>query len=176
MSFNVDADQPKWAILVGKPDEKISSDSLTYARFVRKSNAKRMAMTFVIVGLAGLFIYASLFAPTLCSSVARPKLDQTKNLVESIGGMLEFYKTQVGTYPPNLAALVDRAAAGNPPGWAGPYVYPTSSFKDLWDHPLQYRRYMRCGEMLYYLASAGPNGQFGDSDDVAFGTDPNQTR
>jgi general secretion pathway protein G len=74
---------------------------------------------------------------------------------------IEIYRGDVGSYPPNLEALI---GADGPPGWNGPYVNRMPP--DPWGRPYRYA----VDEDGYTLTSLGPDGLQGTDDDVSSGT------
>jgi len=64
-----------------------------------------------------------------------------------------------GVYPATLQSLVTRGSESN---WRGPYLRDGKLPKDQWNNEFQYT----VKENGIEIRSAGPDGQFGTSDDI----------
>ena len=84
--------------------------------------------------------------------------------VDTMGGKVEQYQSDVGSLPPTLEALVK--APGNSSGWLGPYA-KEQELKDPWNHPYEYHVPGEGGaayDLLSYGKDGKPGGESVDAD------------
>lgn len=137
----------------------------------RNRRMRRRAFTLleVLMVIVILGILAAVLVPQFMGTQRRAEIDLTQTKIKALATSLETFRMHCGRYPTTdegLAALVtapnDDALEGR---WAGPYIKELP--KDAWNRDLQYESPGRYNETSYDLSSAGPNGQFGDDDDIA---------
>mgnify|MGYP003588548474 CR=1 FL=1 len=111
-------------------------------------------LVVVIIG-----ILAAVVVPRLGGRVGQSQVAAAKASVGAIGTAIDLYETDNGKLPDSLQNLVTK---GSEPNWNGPYVKKAESLKDPWGNDFQYNKQGNS----YTVASAGPDGSFGSSDDV----------
>jgi general secretion pathway protein G len=87
----------------------------------------------VVVIILGLL--AGLVGPRLFGRVGQSKQTAARAQIELLGGALDQYRLDVGSYPAALEALVTSPGAAN---WNGPYLKKGLP-KDPWDNPYRYK-------------------------------------
>ncbi len=109
----------------------------------------------VVIAILGLLI--GLVAPAALRQLGGARLSVAKQSIERIGGVLDLYKLDVGSYPSSdqgLAALVE--APAGVATWNGPY-FKGGLPLDPWNHPYTYRAPSGRDGHEYDLCSAGPD-------------------
>jgi general secretion pathway protein G len=109
----------------------------------------------VVMGLIGIVI--ALVASRVGDAAVRGRVNATKIAIDSLGGKLETYALDTGTYPQQLGDLLTKPADAD--DWAGPYA-KEADLKDPWKHPFVYRYPGDKGEN-FDLYSYGPDGKEG---------------
>ena len=114
----------------------------------------------LILGLIG-----SIAAPRVLEWLDKASADAARVQIEALGASLDLYRLEVGSYPPNLAALVTK-----PPGverWNGPYLRQRSVPRDPWERDYRYRVPGEHGPYdLYSLGADGLEGGDGKNADI----------
>lgn len=115
----------------------------------------------VVVAILGMLI--GLVAPTAMRQLGTARTAIGKQAVERLGGLLDLYKLDIGSYPnteQGLQALVERPAGT--PSWNGPYIKGDVVPLDAWNRPYTYRTPSTRRGYDYDLCSAGPNNVTAD--------------
>jgi general secretion pathway protein G len=118
----------------------------------------------VVIAILGLL--AALVGPKLFNILAGAKEKLAGQQIDNIGGSLDLYKLDVGSYPTGdqgLQALVTKPS--DVENWNGPYTKTGGVPMDPWNHPWIYHNPSTREGHDYDLCSPGPNGQ---------GTEPGQ--
>ena len=112
----------------------------------------------VVIAIIGLLV--GLVAPAALRQLGGARVSVAKQSIERLGGLLDIYKLDVGSYPDSsdgLQALVSRPA--NVVSWNGPYLKGENVTSDPWNHPYIYRSPSTRGGHDYDLCSRGPDGK-----------------
>lgn len=136
------------------------------ARYSRQRAAFTLIEIIVVVVI--LAILAAVVVPNVIHRVDDAKNSAAISDIKSFENACDQYKLDVGQYPPNLDALVDKrqAAADEQGKWNGPYLKNQSTIpKDPWGHDYIYKT-PGDGGRDYDIYSAGPDGQPGTPDDI----------
>lgn len=102
-----------------------------------------------------------------------------QTIVGTFGIALDLFEQDTGRYPRSdegLEALVNNPQITN---WRGPYLKTTNIPLDPWSNEYKYNypSELTSSEFLYDIISAGPDGVFGNNDDVTNHDDPaNETQ
>jgi general secretion pathway protein G len=116
----------------------------------------------MLVVLAILGLLVGLVAPAALRQLGSAKEKVAQQSIERLGGVLDLYKLDVGSYPTTeqgLQGLIIR-----PPGvegWTGPYLKGEKVPNDPWGHPYVYRNPSERPAHEYDLYSLGRTGQLG---------------
>jgi general secretion pathway protein G len=123
-------------------------------------NDRGFTLLELLVVIAILGLLAALVGPRLFNILGSTKTKLATQQIENIGGSLDLYKLDVGSYPSSeqgLAALVEKPT--DVETWNGPYTKSGGVPKDPWDHPWIYHNPSSRSGHDYDLCSAGPSGQ-----------------
>jgi general secretion pathway protein G len=152
--------------LTAARDEEGASTMM--ARRDRRHRQEGYTLVELLVVLAILGLLVALAAPRLIKYLGSAKSDTAKIQVEKLGGVLDLYHLEVGSYPTDqegLAALVQRPTQAAI--WNGPYLKNRESLTDPWGRPYLYRFPGQHGDYdLYSLGADGKEGGEGDNRDV----------
>lgn len=111
----------------------------------------------VVIAILGLL--AALVGPRIFNALSGAKNKLVAQQIDNIGGALDMYKLDVGSYPTGeqgLQALVTKPSDVN--GWNGPYTKSGSVPKDPWDHDWTYHQPSTRQGHDYDLCSPGAAG------------------
>lgn len=111
-------------------------------------------LVVVIIG-----ILAAVAVPRLTGKVEGAQRNAAKQGVSVIEGAIDVYEVDNGKLPETLQGLITK---GSEPNWQGPYLRKAESLKDPWGTEYQYSKQGN----LYTVVSAGPDLNFGGSDDI----------
>jgi general secretion pathway protein G len=119
----------------------------------------------VVLAILGLLI--GLVAPAVLHQLGHAKEEIAHQSIERLGGVLDIYKLDVGSYPTTEQGL--QALLTRPEGvrhWNGPYLKGTKLPEDPWGHPFVYRSPSERQGHEYDLYSLGPSGKPGSSGEI----------
>jgi len=120
----------------------------------------------VVLGILGLL--AVLVVPRVVGFYSKAKVDTAKIQIEKFGGILDLYRLEVGSYPPQddgLKALIEKPADAE--AWNGPYIKNDDSLVDPWGEPYVYRFPGEHGEYdIYSLGADKKEGGDGEDQDI----------
>jgi len=112
----------------------------------------------VVIAILGLL--AALVGPRLFNILGGAKSSLAKQQIDNIGGALDLYKLDVGSYPTTeqgLGALT--AKPTDVETWNGPYVKTNGVPADPWNRPWVYHNPSARPSHDYDLCSGGAAGQ-----------------
>jgi general secretion pathway protein G len=112
----------------------------------------------VVIAILGLL--AALVGPQLFKTLGGAKTKLASQQIDNIGGALDLYKLDVGSYPTTdqgLAALTTKPT--DVESWNGPYIKSGTVPPDPWQHPWAYHNPSARQGHDYDLCSGGPSGQ-----------------
>jgi general secretion pathway protein G len=116
----------------------------------------------VVLVILGLLI--GLVAPAALRQLGNAKAKIADQSIERLGGVLDMYKLDVGSYPTTeqgLQSLITRPAGVT--RWNGPYMQGSAVPDDPWGHPYIYHYPSERSGYEYDLYSLGPTGRLGGS-------------
>jgi general secretion pathway protein G len=126
----------------------------------RRPGEQGFTLVELLVVLAILGLLAAIAAPQVIKHLGSAKAETAKIQIEKLGGVLDLYRLDVGSYPvetEGLAALVERPASSKV--WNGPYLKSRESLTDPWGRPYQYKAPGQHGD--YDLWTLGADGKVG---------------
>ena len=122
-----------------------------------------LLVVLVILGLLAAFA-----APQVLKYLGSAKTDAAKAQLQNIASILDLYRLEVGSYPPDstgLDALLE--APTNTPRWNGPYVRTRDALLDPWGQMFFYRIPGQHGTYdLYSLGADQAEGGEGEDQDI----------
>ncbi len=97
-----------------------------------------------------------------------------QTIIGTFGIALDMFEQDTGRYPrgdEGIRALIDNSQITN---WRGPYLKATNIPMDPWTNEYKYNfpSELTSSQYLYDIVSAGPDGGFGNNDDVTNHDDP----
>jgi general secretion pathway protein G len=137
--------------------------SSRYARLESSSAAQRgFTLIELLVVIAILSLLIGLVAPAMIRQLGSAKHKIAEQSIARIGGILDIYRIDVGSYPTTqqgLQALATRPSSA--PGWNGPYIKDPDELNDPWGRPYQYRSPSARPAHDYDIISLGADGKPG---------------
>jgi len=119
----------------------------------------------LLVVIAILALIASFAAPRVFKALGGAESDAAKIQIESLGVGIDLYRLEVGAYPPDLQALVEKPDGVDK--WNGPYLKKTLVPKDPWGNEYVYRAPGEHGPYdLFSLGADNVEGGEGTNADV----------
>lgn len=115
--------------------------------------ARAFTLIELLAVIAILGLIAAFAVPQVLKWVSGARTDSARVQIEALGASIDLYRLEVGSFPPDLQALVEQ-----PPGverWDGPYLRKRVIPKDPWGNDYVYRY----------------PGQHGDYDLISLGAD-----
>lgn len=134
-------------------------------RFPANIRSPGFTLLELLVVLAILGLIATFAAPQALKWLSGAKSDSARIQIEALGTGIDLYRLDVGSYPPDLEALVTQPAGAE--RWDGPYLRKKSVPKDPWGRDYIYRQPGDNGPYdLYSLGADGQEGGSGEDADV----------
>jgi len=113
-----------------------------------------MLVLVIIAAVAGIAVYNLAGAQDVAFKKA------AAGQINSLKGQLDFYKLNMGSYPPTLDALYEAPSDVDKSRWSQVSREPIKP--DPWSRPFEYK----INGDSYELRSLGPDGQSGTDDDI----------
>jgi general secretion pathway protein G len=149
----------EWAIRLRQAITKgwfgLFSSTKPTARRANQEAGFTLLELLVVIVILGLLI--GLVAPAALRQLSGARLSVARQSIERIGGVLDLYKLDMGTYPATdqgLAALAEQPVGATT--WNGPYLKGGVPV-DPWSHPYIYRNPSTRSGHDYDLCSIGPD-------------------
>jgi general secretion pathway protein G len=101
------------------------------------SNSRAFTLIELLAVIAILGLIAAFAVPQVLKWVSGARSDSARIQIDALGGSIDLYRLEVGSFPPTLEALVEK-----PPGvdkWNGPYLKKIVIPKDPWGNAYIYR-------------------------------------
>jgi general secretion pathway protein G len=125
-------------------------------------NERGFTLIELLVVIAILSLLIGLVAPAMIRQLGSAKHKIAEQSIARIGGILDIYRIDIGSYPSTqqgLQALAVRPS--NAPGWNGPYVKDPDELNDPWGRPYTYRSPSTRPGHDYDIISLGADGKPG---------------
>ncbi|HET9237368.1 MAG TPA: type II secretion system protein GspG [Oligoflexus sp.] len=129
------------------------------------SDAAQEGMTIIeiLIVIALMSTIMAILVNTILEKYERAKIDLTSVKLSRLSESLVQYKLDSSRFPTTdegLKALIEAPAGAR--NWRGPYTQ-SDKLLDPWDRPIHYELIT---VKAYKIASAGPDGEFGNEDDI----------
>ena len=124
---------------------------------LRRGEARAFTLIELLAVIAILGLIAAFAVPQVLKWVSGARSDAARVQIEALGASIDLYRLEVGSFPPDLQALVEK-----PPGaakWDGPYLKKRVIPKDPWGNDYIYRYPGNNGD--YDLVSLGADNSEG---------------
>lgn len=127
--------------------------------------ARGFTLLEILVVLAILALVATFAGPQVLKYLSGAKVDTARIQIENLGTGIDLYRLEVGSFPPDLQALVEKPSGVDK--WNGPYLKKRTVPKDPWDNEYIYRYPGEHGEYdLYSLGADKAEGGEGENRDI----------
>ena len=141
----------------------------------RKKTAKGFTLIELLLVITIISVLAAVVVPRFFGRSQEARIVAARQtLVGTFGIALDLFEQDTGRYPRSDEGL--RALIANPQitNWRGPYLKSTNVPLDPWgnDYKYSYPSELTNSEFLYDIISAGPDGVFGNNDDVTNHDEP----
>jgi general secretion pathway protein G len=136
----------------------------TYARPARRRTAAFTLMEIILVVVI-IGIMLTLVAPRITGRTEKARETAARNQINAFRTALQRYEMDIGHFPENLQALVERPSNVNEEDWDGPYLTSNVLPPDPWGGQYNYKS---PGEHYkdYDIWSDGPDRQASTEDDI----------
>lgn len=124
------------------------------ARRQRRNALRRQGMTLIeiMIVVVIMALVATGVGVAVLPALGRAKIKNTESAIQAVRGAVTMYLAQTsGNECPKMEQLVE-----------GKFIDKSTSTKDGWEHDFL----IECDGTDVTVTSAGPNGQFGDDDDI----------
>jgi general secretion pathway protein G len=139
-------------------------------KIFRRNNKERgFTLMELLLVITIISVLASVIAPRFFgrSKEARVVAAQ-QTIVGTFGVALDLFEQDVGLYPQTEEGLQVLIQDNQTRNWRGPYLKSATLPLDPWGNPYQYTypSQLTSSEYLYDIVSAGPDGVYGNDDDI----------
>jgi len=123
-----------------------------------------LLLVITIIGILTAVVVPRFFGRTQEARIVAAR----QTIVGTFGLAMDMFEQDTGRYPQSdegLYALLNNTQTTN---WKGPYLKTSSIPLDPWgnEYTYQYPSQLTAAEFMYDIVSAGPDGVFGNEDDV----------
>ncbi len=131
--------------------------------------ARAFTLMELLLVITIISILSAVVVPKLVGHSQRAKIASAKTtIVGALSGGLGMFEQAVGRYPTTEEGLEVLISGQNIPGWDGAYIQSAFIPLDPWKNPYKYTfpSALTSSSILYDIESAGPDGTFGNEDDI----------
>jgi general secretion pathway protein G len=133
------------------------------------TNSWRTAKAFTLIELLAVIVILGLIAafavPQVLKWVSGARSDSARIQIEALGGSIDLYRLEVGSFPPTLEALIEKPSGVD--RWNGPYLKKKVIPKDPWGNDYIYRYPGNNGAYdLMSLGADNSEGGEGEQQDI----------
>jgi general secretion pathway protein G len=130
---------------------------------VRAFTLVELLLVITIIGVLAAVIVPRFFGRSQEAKIAAAK----QTIIGTFGTALDLYEQDMGQYPSSDEGLDALIKSSNNTNWRGPYLKATTIPLDPWGNAYKYTYPGQSGTQgLYDLASSGPDGSSGSTDDI----------
>ena len=129
------------------------------------TTAKAFTLIELLAVIAILGLIAAFAVPQVLKWVSGARSDSARIQIEALGGSIDLYRLEVGSFPPTLEALVVKPSGQD--RWDGPYIKKKVIPKDPWGNDYIYRYPGNNGDYdLMSLGADNSEGGEGEQKDI----------
>ena len=126
---------------------------------------KAFTLIELLAVIAILGLIAAFAVPQVLKWVSGARSDSARIQIEALGGSIDLYRLEVGSFPPTLEALVVKPSGQD--RWDGPYIKKKVIPKDPWGNDYIYRYPGNNGDYdLMSLGADNSEGGEGEQKDI----------
>jgi general secretion pathway protein G len=135
----------------------------------RTATARAFTLIELLLVITIISVLAAIVVPRFFGRSQQARITAAKQtIVGSFGVAMDLFEQDVGRYPTSeegLLVLIDNPQIRT---WRGPYLKSATIPLDPWGNEYQYTypSQLTNSEFLYDIVSAGPDGIYGNEDDV----------
>jgi general secretion pathway protein G len=137
--------------------------------FTRDYSARGFTLIELLLVITIISVLAAVVVPRFFGRSQEARIVAARQTVVGTFGLaMDLFEQDTGRYPSSeegLRALIENPQVVN---WRGPYLKSSAIPVDPWGNPYKYDypSALTSSETLYDIVSAGPDGTFGNEDDV----------
>jgi general secretion pathway protein G len=148
--------------------------------FNKKSiEARGFTLIELLLVITIISVLAAVVVPRFFGRSQEARIIAAKQtIVGTFGIALDLFEQDTGRYPTTEEGLLTLVENPQVLNWRGPYLKSVSVPLDPWGNQYRYSypSKLTSSETLYDIVSAGPDGVYGNNDDVTNHEDISQTR
>ncbi|HUW18943.1 MAG TPA: type II secretion system major pseudopilin GspG [Sedimentisphaerales bacterium] len=144
----------------------------------KRTTPKAFTLIELLLVITIISVLAAVIVPRFFGRSQEARIVATRQtIVGTFGIALDLFEQDTGRYPTGeegLMALIQDTQVRN---WHGPYLKSVSIPLDPWGNPYKYSypSELTSSEFLYDIVSAGPDGVYGNADDITNHDDPTRS-
>lgn len=139
-------------------------------RTYRSNTAPGFTLMELLLVITIISILSAVVVPKLMGHSQQARIAAAKQtIVGTLSGGLGMFEQAVGRYPTTDEGLEVLILDRSIPNWDGPYIQSAFIPLDPWKTPFRYTfpSELTSSTILYDIVSAGPDGTFGNEDDIS---------
>lgn len=130
---------------------------MTRTTDLRRGGVRAFTLIELLAVIAILGLIAAFAVPQVLKWVSGARSDSARVQIEALGASIDLYRLEVGSFPPDLQALVEKPSGAAK--WDGPYLKKRVIPKDPWGNDYIYLYPGKNGD--YDLVSLGADASEG---------------
>lgn len=135
----------------------------------KKNTAEGFTLIELLLVITIISVLAAVIVPRFFGRSQEARIVAAKQtIVGAFGIALDLFEQDTGRYPSTEEGLQALIVTPQTKSWRGPYLKSASVPLDPWGNPYRYTwpSQLTASETLYDIVSPGPDGVYGNEDDV----------